>query len=67
MVVGRHYILNSLLKSANGHRSTANDAFNAAYQEKIKRAVQLSYNKYCGIAAMLKKHSPIHVQVVIEE
>ncbi len=37
------------------------------YEEKIKRAVQLSYDKYCGVAAMLKKHSPIHVKVEIEE
>jgi putative redox protein len=38
----------------------------AAYEDKVKRAVDLSLEKYCGVAAMLRKHCPIHVKVVIE-
>jgi putative redox protein len=28
--------------------------------DKVKRAVQLSKDTYCGISAMLSKHCPIH-------
>ncbi len=38
----------------------------AAYEDKVKRAVHLSLEKYCGVAAMLRKHCPIHSNVVIE-
>jgi putative redox protein len=31
---------------------------------KVKRAVELSKDKYCGISAMLSKHCPIHFNIV---
>jgi len=37
-----------------------------ANEDKVNRAVQLSYEKYCGVSAMLKKHAPINIKVVIE-
>ncbi len=33
---------------------------------KIKKAVELSLEKYCGVAAMLKKNSPIDYSVIIK-
>lgn len=38
----------------------------AAYEDKVKRAVELSLEKYCGVAAMLRKHCPIHAKVILE-
>ncbi len=38
----------------------------AEYEDKVKRAVDLSLEKYCGVAAMLRKHCAIHANVVIE-
>ncbi len=38
----------------------------AEYEDKVKRAVDLSLEKYCGVAAMLRKHCPIHTKVIIE-
>jgi len=38
----------------------------AAYEDKVKRAVDLSLDKYCGVAAMLRKHCAIISKVVIE-
>jgi putative redox protein len=35
-------------------------------EEKIRKAIELSLNKYCGVSAMLKKNSPIHYQLVIQ-
>lgn len=35
--------------------------------DKIKKAVDLSLDKYCGVAAMLKKNSEIGYQIVIEQ
>ncbi len=32
--------------------------------DKVKRAVELSKDKYCGISAMLAKHCPIHFNIV---
>ena len=37
-----------------------------AYEDKVIRAVELSLDKYCGVAAMLRKHCPIHTKVIIE-
>lgn len=37
-----------------------------ANEEKIKKAINLSLDKYCGVAAMLKKNAPIHYKLVIE-
>ncbi|MBD0277344.1 MAG: OsmC family protein [Bacteroidota bacterium] len=37
-------------------------------RDKVKRAIDLSLEKYCGVAAMLKKHSGIHYQLnIIQE
>lgn len=35
--------------------------------DKLKRAVELSMEKYCGVAAMLKEAVPITYEVKIEE
>lgn len=31
--------------------------------DKVRRAVELSKDKYCGISAMLSKHCPIHFAI----
>jgi len=36
-------------------------------KEKIKKAVDLSQEKYCGVSAMLKKNSPIKYSIEIFE
>jgi putative redox protein len=35
----------------------------AANEEKVKKAIDLSIEKYCGVSAMLKKNSPIHYKL----
>jgi putative redox protein len=35
-------------------------------EEKIRKAINLSLDKYCGVSAMLKKNSPIRYELVIE-
>lgn len=35
-------------------------------EEKVKKAIDLSLEKYCGVSAMLKKNSPITYKLVIE-
>ena len=35
-------------------------------QEKAKRAVELSLNNYCGVAAMLKNVGTINYEIIIE-
>ncbi|NOT49663.1 MAG: OsmC family protein [Chitinophagaceae bacterium] len=35
-------------------------------EEKVRKAVDLSLEKYCGVSAMLKKNSPIHYTIVLE-
>jgi putative redox protein len=35
--------------------------------EKIKRAVELSMTKYCGVSAMLRKNSPINYKIFLNE
>jgi putative redox protein len=50
-------------------------SFNMAYrvgtdkanEEKVSKAVHLSYEKYCGISAMLQKHAPINISIHIQE
>lgn len=37
----------------------------AANEEKVRKAIDLSLDKYCGVSAMLKKNSPIHYQLEI--
>ena len=36
-----------------------------ANTEKVKKAIDLSLDKYCGVSAMLKKNSPIHYKLQI--
>lgn len=36
-------------------------------RSKIEKAINLSLDKYCGVAAMLKKNSPIQYKLHIEE
>ena len=36
-----------------------------ANEEKVRKAIDLSLEKYCGVSAMLKKNSPIHYQLEI--
>ena len=35
-------------------------------EDKVRKAIDLSLEKYCGVSAMLKKNSPIHYQLLIE-
>jgi len=35
------------------------------YRDKVKKAIDLSLDKYCGVAAMLKKNSAIHYKINI--
>jgi putative redox protein len=37
-----------------------------ANREKIKKAIDLSLEKYCGVSAMLRKNSPINYKLVIQ-
>jgi len=34
-------------------------------EEKVKKAIDLSLDKYCGVSAMLKRNSPIHYKLQI--
>jgi len=34
-------------------------------EDKVKKAIELSLDKYCGVSAMLKKNSPIHYKLQI--
>jgi len=36
-----------------------------ANEEKVKKAIDLSLDKYCGVSAMIKKNSPIHYKLHI--
>jgi len=36
-----------------------------ANETKVRSAIELSLDKYCGVSAMLKKHSPIHYHLSI--
>src|SRR5215472_352469 len=36
-----------------------------ANEEKVKKAILLSLEKYCGVSAMLQKNSPIHYKLQI--
>lgn len=40
---------------------------NKQNEDKIKKAVDLSLEKYCGVSAMLRKNSPIHYKILITE
>jgi len=34
-------------------------------EEKVRKAIELSLEKYCGVSAMLRKNSPIHYKLQI--
>src|SRR5215470_7139347 len=36
-----------------------------ANEDKVKKAIELSLEKYCGVSAMMKKNSPIHFKLHI--
>ena len=36
-------------------------------RDKVKKAIDLSLDKYCGVSAMLKKNSAIHYDITIRE
>lgn len=36
-----------------------------ANEEKVRKAIDLSLEKYCGVSAMLKKNSPLHYKLEI--
>ena len=38
----------------------------ASNEDKVKKAIDLSLEKYCGVAAMLGKNSPISYKLIIE-
>lgn len=38
----------------------------AENEDKIRKAIDLSLEKYCGVSAMLKKNSPINYNLVIQ-
>lgn len=35
-------------------------------EDKVRKAIDLSLEKYCGVSAMLKKNSPVNYKLVIE-
>ncbi|MEP6700591.1 MAG: OsmC family protein [Bacteroidota bacterium] len=35
-------------------------------EDKVKKAIELSLDKYCGVSAMLKKNSRVNYKLVIE-
>ena len=37
-----------------------------ANEEKVRKAIDLSLDKYCGVSAMLRKNSPINYKLIIE-
>ena len=36
-----------------------------ANEDKVKKAIELSLDKYCGVSAMLKKNSPVNYKLII--
>jgi len=34
-------------------------------EDKVKKAIELSLEKYCGVAAMLKKNSPVNYKLIL--
>lgn len=35
-------------------------------EERVKKAIDLSLEKYCGVSAMLQKNSPVNYTLIIE-
>ena len=59
-------------EQTDGHPRVFKDIFvtyklrtDKANEEKVKKAIDLSLDKYCGVSAMLKKNSPIHYKLQI--
>lgn len=40
---------------------------NPKNRDKVIKAIELSLDKYCGVATMLRKNSPINYRLVIED
>ncbi len=38
----------------------------AENEDKVRKAIDLSLEKYCGVSAMLKKNSPINYELIIQ-
>ncbi len=38
----------------------------ASNEEKVRKAIELSLERYCGVAAILKKSSPVNYKLIIE-
>jgi putative redox protein len=36
-------------------------------EDKVKKAIDLSLEKYCGVSAMLRKNSPINYKLILED
>jgi putative redox protein len=36
-------------------------------EEKVRKAIDLSLEKYCGVSAMLRKNSPVTYQLIIHQ
>ncbi|MFZ9387463.1 MAG: OsmC family protein [Chitinophagaceae bacterium] len=36
-----------------------------SFEDKVRKAIDLSLEKYCGVSAMLRKNSPLHYEVEI--
>ena len=36
-----------------------------ANEKKVRKAIELSLDKYCGVSAMLRKNSPIHYKLQV--
>jgi putative redox protein len=36
-------------------------------EDKVRKAAELSLEKYCGVSAMLKKNAPIHFRIIINQ
>src|ERR1700704_1322879 len=39
----------------------------AENEDKVRKAAELSLEKYCGVSAMLKKNGPIHFKIIITQ
>ena len=51
-----------VFRDFNMHYLVCTDAAN---EEKVRKAINLSLEKYCGVAAMLRKNSPIHYELTL--
>lgn len=40
-------------------------ATDPANEDKVRKAIDLSLEKYCGVSAMLRKNSPIHYKLEV--